>query len=344
MPGRGEEGGRLTIRAIEAFLAVAQHGAIAGAAQQLEASPSTVSQQVTNLEAALGVRLVDRAARPFALTPAGRLFRRRARVVVDELTKARAELAEHRYVDLPELRLAIIEDFDAEVTPAVALTLARLLPDCHLACRTGPSHSNLEALTARAVDMAVATENDLLPGGMEQHPLLRDPFVLVAAKGLLGAQAEPLDVLRQAPMTGYAAPQLMQRQIAAQFRRLRFDARPRFEFDMNDAVMAMVAHTGGWTVTTPLGFLRTPRFHDALEMRPLPFSGFARTLSLHAREGSLGELPGRVAAILRETIERETIRPATAIAPWLKDGMRLLHGEQTDLQAPAAATEPTAPS
>ncbi|MEM6421750.1 MAG: substrate-binding domain-containing protein, partial [Pseudomonadota bacterium] len=216
------------------------------------------------------------------------------------------------------------------------------LPDCRLTCRTGPSHANLDALAARAVDMAVAADIDALPDGIERHALMRDPYVLITAHGLIGPDADPIETLRRAPMTGFGAPQLMQRQIAAQFRRLRFDAAPRFQFDTNHAAMAMVVRTRGWTVTTPLGFLRTPRFHDRLEMRPLPFSGFARTLSLYAREGVLGALPAQAATILRRAIAAETIAPAQTLAPWLEGSLRLID----DIEAlglrpsvtPAAAT------
>ncbi|MEM6422741.1 MAG: LysR family transcriptional regulator, partial [Pseudomonadota bacterium] len=164
-PTRGDDGARLTLRAIEAFIAVVETGALAAAAERLRVSPSTLSQQVSNLETALGVRLVDRSARPVTPTPAGRLFLARARRALDELSRARAELAEHSFVDLPELHLAVIEDFDADVTPALALGLAEALPDCRLTCRTGPSHANLDALAARAVDMAVAADIDALPDG-----------------------------------------------------------------------------------------------------------------------------------------------------------------------------------
>jgi DNA-binding transcriptional LysR family regulator len=46
--------GRLTLRAIEIFVAVIEEGSFSTGARRLGASTSSVSQQVTNLEAALG--------------------------------------------------------------------------------------------------------------------------------------------------------------------------------------------------------------------------------------------------------------------------------------------------
>jgi len=80
--------GRLTLRAIEIFVAVIEEGSFSTGARRLGASTSSVSQQVTNLEAALGARLIDRAARPLALTPAGYVFQRRALAILDETARA----------------------------------------------------------------------------------------------------------------------------------------------------------------------------------------------------------------------------------------------------------------
>ncbi|MEL6479983.1 MAG: LysR family transcriptional regulator [Pseudomonadota bacterium] len=328
------ESAKLTLRSVEVFVAVAEAGALGTAAARLGASPSSVSQQVTNLEAALGARLIDRVARPFALTPAGQLFLARAHVILGEAAAARTELAALGHADLPALGIALVEELDSEVTPALAQALARKLPRCRITCRTGPSHENFEALTARSVDLAVSGEVDDLPADLEHHPLMRDPFVLVTARGLLGGDADPLTVLSRAPLVALAPEQLMQRQIIAQFRRLKIDIAPRFVFDTNHAIMATVAGVRGWTVSTPLGFLRVPRLHARIEMRPLPFRGFARSLSLYARRGVLGGLPAETAALLRSLIEEEAVQPARRSAPWLGQGIRLL--EPVGAAAPAS--------
>ena len=70
-----ETQGRVTLWGIEVFLAVAEEGAISGAARRLGVSPSAVSQQVAGLELAVGAQLLDRTARPVRLTPAGEIGR-----------------------------------------------------------------------------------------------------------------------------------------------------------------------------------------------------------------------------------------------------------------------------
>jgi DNA-binding transcriptional LysR family regulator len=318
-----DEHGRLTLRAIEIFVAVVEEGAFAAGAQRLGASTSSVSQHVTNLEAALGAKLIDRSARPLALTPAGYLFQRRALAILDEAARARNELAELELTTLAQLRLSMLEDFDAEVTPELVVRLSASLPGCNIVSHSAPSHENLAALEARDVDMVVATDVDGQADWMEQHPLLRDPYILVCAKGLLAEGGDAVARLMTAPMVRFASSQLMGRQIETHLRRLRLAPARRFEFESNHSVMAAVARLEGWTITTPLGYLRAPRFHETLDTRPLPFKSFARTLSLHARRGVLGALPGRAAGILRQLIAQHCVEPALAEMPWLAGHIRV---------------------
>nr|MCU0855738.1 LysR family transcriptional regulator [Paracoccaceae bacterium] len=63
--------GKVTLWGIEVFAAVAEERSVSAAARRLGASVSAVSQQLSNLEQALGAVLIERQVRPFALTPAG---------------------------------------------------------------------------------------------------------------------------------------------------------------------------------------------------------------------------------------------------------------------------------
>jgi len=296
-------------------------------ARRLDASTSSVSQQITNLEAALGTRLIDRTARPLALTPAGYVFQRRALAILDETARAQSELAERELTSMPQLRLAIIEDFDAEVTPEFVVRLSEMLPGCNIIAHAGPSHENLAGLDSRDIDMAVTADIESPAEWIEQHPLLRDPYILVTAKGLLVDGQDPVAQLMAAPMVRFAATQLMGRQIETQLRRLRLAPARHCEFESNHSVMAAVARQQGWTIVTPPGYLRAPRFHDALEVRPLPFKSFSRVLSLHARRGVLGALPSRAASILRALLTVHCIEPASSQMPWLVGCFRVL-GEE----------------
>ncbi len=105
-----DNAGRITLWGVEVFIATAEERSITAAARRLGASPSAVSQQLTNLEGAMGVTLLQRNARPILLTPAGEIFRRRAQNIMNEAEQVRTELAMSDMRGLTRFRLGMIED------------------------------------------------------------------------------------------------------------------------------------------------------------------------------------------------------------------------------------------
>lgn len=309
---------RLTLWGIEVFAAVADEGSVTAAARRLGASASAVSQQLSNLEAALGAELVDRSARPAALTPAGQMFRRRAETILSEAAQARAELAFGNLSRLTEFRLGMIEDFDSEVTPRLLAEMADALSGCHFLLETGPSHRLLEALDTRALDVVVAADMGAAAEWMEVHPLLEEPFVAAVPRGAT------LDDPHALPLIRYTARHHMGRQIAAHLARQNLTLSRRFELDSYHAIMAMVAAGAGWTILTPLGALHAHRFRNATDILPLPFAPLSRTISLSARRGILGDMPADTAARLRHLLGELVVAPATERLPWLAGALRVL--------------------
>lgn len=312
-----EAQGRVTLWGIESFLAVAEEGAISAAARRLGVSPSAISQQLAGLEAALGAVLLDRSARPMGLTPAGQMFRRHAQTILNAEAEARADLAMADLSGLTTLRLGMIEDFDAEVTPALLTALATDLRGCRFLLETGASHRLLDQLEARALDVIVAADHaaEGEDGWREVHPILTEPFVAVTPKGR-GVEGLPL--------IQYTARHLMGRQIAAHLARQNLRPAHRFELDSYHAILAMVAGGEGWTILTPLALHHAARFREGVEVAPLPFAPLERSLSLSARAGVLRDLPGQVASRLRGLVEAQVIKPALADWPWLSGQLRLL--------------------
>jgi len=318
------QGARLTLRAVEIFVAVVEEASLGAGARRLGASASAVSQQIVNLEEALGARLIDRSARPFALTPAGQLFHPRALAILDEVGKAKAELAEEDLASLRKLRLALVDDIDQDVLPLFLCELADAFPDCSFTVRSGLSHENLAALESRSVDMIVSADMGSIEEWLERHAVLRDPFILVTAKGLINPTGDVMAQLEACPFIRYGLGQVIGKLIEAHLKRLKIDPPRTFEIASNAAVLATTATARGWTVTTPLGFLSARRQHSVLDAHPLPFAGFSRTISVYARREVMGALPERAAELLRVLFERHSIADALEFMPWLGDQFRVL--------------------
>lgn len=328
----------LSLRAIEVFIAVIEAGSMSAAAERLKASASGVSQQVANLEQALGTKLLDRQARPIALTPAGLLFRRRAQKILDEIGTARAELMELRAAALPRLRLAIIDDLDVTLTPPLVERISARYPSCIMEARSGRSDHHMAALLDRRVDVIVTGDWDDKLDRLERHILLREPFVLATAKGLLTPGEDPIPQLMGAPFVRFLNHIPLGRQIERHLRRIRFSPPHHLELDSAHSILAMVCANSGWAIIPPLAYLDVVRFQDQIEVSPLPFPSFFRTVSLTAREGELGELPARLAGLCRELIEERCVATARTAMPWLGESMRVERPENAPADEGALLT------
>jgi DNA-binding transcriptional LysR family regulator len=319
-----ESPGRITLWGIEVFVATAEEGSISAAARRLGASASAVSQQLTNLEGAIGATLLNRNARPVGLTPAGEVFRRRAGIILNEAALARAELAMADLSALTRFRLGMIEDFEADVTPRLLTDLAAHHRGCQFLLETGASHHLHDQLDARALDVIVAADMGAEADWMELHPLLTEGFVVATAKGALRADRDVLNQLKSLPLVQYTTRHYMGRLIAAHLARQNLTLAHRFELDSYHAILALVAQGAGWTILTPLALMRARRFADRLDVFELPFAPLSRIISLTARKGVMQDMPAQVAGRLRPLLQDIIVTPAIRAHPFMAGHLKLL--------------------
>ncbi len=319
--------GKITLWGVEVFVATAEEGSISAAARRLGASPSAVSQQLTNLEGAIGTTLLQRNTRPVVLTPAGEIFRRRASAILNEAALARAELAMADLSRLTRFRLGMVEDFEVDVTPRLLAGLAAQLKGCQFLLETGASHHLHDLLDARALDVIVAAEMGAEADWMELHPLLTEGFVVAAPRGLCPPGRDPLRQLKVLPLIQYTTRHYMGRLIAAHLARQNLRLAQQFELDSYHAILAMVGQGAGWTILPPLALMRARRFASQLDVIPLPFQPLSRRISLIARRGILQDMPARVAETLRPLVQSAVLDPAVAAYPFMADVVQLHPGE-----------------
>ena len=319
--------GKITLWGVEVFVATAEEGSISAAARRLGASPSAVSQQLTNLEGAIGTTLLQRNTRPVVLTPAGEIFRRRASAILNEAALARAELAMADLSRLTRFRLGMVEDFEVDVTPRLLAGLAAQLKGCQFLLETGASHHLHDLLDARALDVIVAAEMGAEADWMELHPLLTEGFVVAAPRGLCPPGRDPLRQLKVLPLIQYTTRHYMGRLIAAHLARQNVRLAQQFELDSYHAILAMVGQGAGWTILPPLALMRARRFASQLDVIPLPFQPLSRRISLIARRGILQDMPARVAETLRPLVQSAVLDPAVAAYPFMADVVQLHPGE-----------------
>jgi DNA-binding transcriptional LysR family regulator len=316
-----ERRSELTLRGLRVFAALAETGSVAMAAARLGASSSGVSQHITALEAAVGARLFDRRAKPIALTPAGQVLSAHAYRILSVVSEAETALAEISLASLPTLNLAIIDDLDTSLTPVIVSVLQARFPRCYVNAFSGRSDEVVNRFLAREADIAVSARTPPNPAAFQIVPILREPFVLVAARGSLVPGGDVLARLAALPFVQYSEAIPIGQTIAAHLRRVRFSPERSFSFEATRSVLAMVVQTGGWTITTPLNLLDGERFHDAVDVLPLPFAGLSRRVQLIARPDELGALPGDLAQACRAMVSERLVPRFARMAPAVLAGL-----------------------
>jgi DNA-binding transcriptional LysR family regulator len=311
-----------TFRAAQTFVAAVEAQSVTKAAHRLGISPSSVSQQLAGLEAALGAKLIERSARQFRLTKAGAMFLDPAKQLLDDVSAAKARLVTADQMPPMSVRIASIEELDATVIAPWLLKLTKEFPNIAFTLSSGASHENSEALSTRAVDLMLAVDTVAQADWVEQHPILRDPFILVAAPEL--GDAPDIEQLKASPFVRYASELQLGRQIEAQLRRSNLQPDRSFEFSTNQALFAMTAELGGWAITTALTYFGTPLAGDLVRAHPLPVPAFSRRMALHARRGALGELPHQMAEDIRTFLSARIFATAEQRLPFLNGGFQIL--------------------
>ena len=267
------------------------------------------------------------------LTSAGSLFLRRAQSIMAEVTQAKAELAVFNYSQMMRLRLGIIDDFDADVTPGLMAELAKQMSGCQFLLESGASYALASQLESRSMDIVVTADLELSSEWMEIHPILIEPFLVCAPKNYIDKKGDILEQLLKLPFIRYSSRQMMGRQIEAHLSRLRITLPNRFEFDSYHAILCMVSQGTGWTITTPLGYLRAKRFKPQLDVMPLPFKGLTRSISLIARKDALERVPQNIANYIRPLAQSMLVDPCIKDLPWLSERFKV-YKEEDSIQQP----------
>ncbi|MFE9174443.1 LysR family transcriptional regulator [Streptomyces kebangsaanensis] len=176
-------------------------GTLAAVAAALSYAPSSVSQQFSQLEAEVGVRLLEPVGRRVRLTEQAEILVAHTEAVLERLERAEAEIAASLTDLTGTLRIASFQTAALALVPA-ALGLLR---DLHPRLRVHVTHREpekaLPALHARDFDLVLAEEYpgnpNPRPAGFEQEDLLDDPLRLALPKPAGGSDTEgPMAALR----------------------------------------------------------------------------------------------------------------------------------------------------
>ncbi|MEG3166496.1 LysR family transcriptional regulator [Sphingomonas sp. PB2P19] len=143
-------------RLLRTFVTIADAASFTVAADRLNSTQSTVSQHLGRLEAAIGKRLIDRAARPIGPTPVGERLLGYARRLLTLQAEAQTLLADP--AGTATLRIGVPDDI---VTRAMSRQFGRFAErhrDVRLDVTTGLSRDLSRRFRAGEFDIAIAKQ------------------------------------------------------------------------------------------------------------------------------------------------------------------------------------------
>ncbi|MEW2516932.1 LysR family transcriptional regulator [Actinacidiphila alni] len=300
---------------LAALVAVAEAGSITRAAARLGYTVPALSQQLAKLEREAGAELLVRTHRGTVLSTAGEVLVPHARLVLDQMERARLELAELAGVSGGRVRVGTFSTAGMHLLPPVLTAFRRSHPAVRLIVAEYEPPAGLVAVAEGAADLALTHVYDGAPdagapGGVTVEPLLVEELVLITAPGqALAASAAPLALAELDGQPLVSSPDTYPNRRAIEV-----------ALDVVGARMPVVCETPSYVtvcalVSAGLGVALVPRMvADAaavpLGVRALAAPGIRRTIALGWREQERGPSAAALRALLLAGYRRGPEVPA----------------------------------
>ncbi len=170
----------MDLLALADFTLVAKHGGFGRAARATGRPKATLSRRVSELEAALGLRLFERGARDLKLTEEGRTLFARTAALLTDLAETAGAIAAGGEVPRGRLRISAPLLFAQSAMGNLAAGFAREHPQVRLEVTTDDREVDM---IEEGYDLVIRV-NPRSDARLVGRPFLHDRLVIVAAPGL----------------------------------------------------------------------------------------------------------------------------------------------------------------
>lgn len=167
----------ITLRQLRTFVTVSRCRHFHRAAAELHLTQPAVSRQVADLEAALGVRLLDRSTREVMPTATGRYLQHALERSLDELDGILAHVRDQAETRQGIVHVAAGPTPSAELMPACIAACARDWPDLDIRLRDLTQDQVLACVHSGEVDFGLAIDPPDT-GLFERETIMHDAFML----------------------------------------------------------------------------------------------------------------------------------------------------------------------
>lgn len=293
----------VTLRQLQYLIAVADLGGFRRAAEACHVSQPSLSAQIAQAEAGLGLQLFERNRRRVRVSAAGAPILAQARAVL----VAAADLFElARQLSDPftgTLRIGVIPTISPYLLPEIAPALARVYPHLTIVWSEDRTGGLARQAAEGSIDAAIlALEADL--GPLDYDVLLRDPFLLAVspdhplAKDRRRPRLDDLDGISVLLLDDGHCFRDQALQLCA-----RTGAREAGFRATSLPTLVQMASAGRGVTLLPSIAVPVENRRSQLVVRPFAPPGPGRTIALAWRKGSaLAPSLTRLAASIREAL------------------------------------------
>ncbi|MEI3377602.1 MAG: LysR family transcriptional regulator [Coriobacteriales bacterium] len=173
----------MDIKYIDEFLYIAETLSFKQTAEHFYVSRSVISRHISALEAAIGVRLLERDSHAVRLTKAGEVFHREAQMLSRTWAMAMERTRQAGDGDYVLVRIGYLRNAARPVLAHFVRAMEAFHPDIKLSLACMDHRELVQAIADQAVDIALAVNVDAkLSRNYRFTPIYHDHFTVVCAK------------------------------------------------------------------------------------------------------------------------------------------------------------------
>ena len=288
------------MRALRYFVAIADAGSLTAAAAAISIAQPALTRQLRELEADLGVQLLQRTPRGVLLTQAGVTLYESAQRMLAEAARVRQQLANRQDTSTATVVLGASPTLARVLLPNLFESCQRSLAGVKLRAREAFTPALLDWLERGMVDMAIVT-NPEAGRQLTLHPLLGEPLALVSHVSL---KLDPVISVSQLARIPLLMTSLHRSIVERQLLPVGGQLMVQSEIDSVDSIRELVQQ-GQWATIMPVSVFKEPRTAKTIQMSEISGVQLNRLLVLATR---VERQDNSAQHVVREMIESEFAR------------------------------------
>jgi DNA-binding transcriptional LysR family regulator len=234
----------LDIRQLKTFIAIAEHGTFAKAADAVGLTPSAVSQQIQALESEVRGELFDRATRPIMLNGHGLQMLEAARTLVrdaDNIIDAISGRAVSGTFTIGSVRSSALS-----LLPLSIVALKADYPDLRIKLQVANTDELLKDVMSGRLDCAMVAEYSGIPSALRWQPFINEPLLVIGPNGT--PKMSGFDMLSKLPYVRFNSKFRLAQIIETELAKTRIVPNLIAEIDTIASVVSCVIHGLGVSV------------------------------------------------------------------------------------------------